>query len=173
VLAIAAAVVIGCFVPADGPREVISAGSQLAALRSRRFWLLLAGTVFVTGGYMATFSYIAPLLSEGSRLPARALPLVLAGYGVGALAGTNAGGRLADRWPVATFISAADALDSCFGVAGPALAGAVMAAVGLVPLIALAAARVQPAAPAAAGSRPHTAIRDEVLPERELNDYRN
>jgi DHA1 family inner membrane transport protein len=246
VLAAAAAVVIGRFVPADGPREVISPGAQLAALRSRRLWLMLAGTVFVTGGYMATFSYIAPLLTEGSGLPASAVPLVLAGYGAGALAGTNAGGRLADRWPVATFISAAAgtgliqlllfllsgsapatvvllvllgatgmavppvatglavrfagaapalaaglavsafnagialgswiagyALDSSLGVAGPALVGAVMAAVGLVPLIALAVARVRPAAPAAVGSRPHAAAWDEVLPERQLNDYRN
>jgi hypothetical protein len=34
-------------------------------------------------------------------------------------------------------------------------------------------ARVRPAAQAAAGSRPHTAVRGEVLPERQLNDYRN
>jgi DHA1 family inner membrane transport protein len=176
VLAAAAAVVIGRFVPTGGPREVISAGSQLAALRSRRLWLMLAGTVFVTGGYMATFSYISPLLTEGSGLPASAVPLVLAGYGVGALAGTNAAGLAVSAFNAGIAVGswiAGYALDSALGAAGPALVGAVMAAAGLVPLIALATGRVQPAAPAAAGSWPHNTIRDEFLPERQLNDYRN
>jgi DHA1 family inner membrane transport protein len=106
-MAAAAAVIIGRFVPAGGPREAVPAGSRLAALRSRRMWLLLAGTVCVTSGYMATFSYISPLLTEGAGLPTGAVPLVLAGYGADALAGANIGVRFADRRPLATFITAA------------------------------------------------------------------
>jgi DHA1 family inner membrane transport protein len=62
------------------------------------------------------------------------------------------------------------ALDSALGAAGPALVGAVMAAVGLAPLIALAAARVQPAARAAGPTLPSGT---SFSPERQLNDYRN
>jgi predicted MFS family arabinose efflux permease len=214
VLAAAAAVIIGRFVPAGEQRERVTVGSQLRVLRSGRLWLLLAGTVFVTGGYMAAFSYISPLLTGKAGFSTAAVPLVLAGFGVGSLVGTNLSGRFADRRPLATFITAAvasgmvmvlivllagngvtavalivllgvagmavppvatglavrfaaaaptlaaglavsgfnggialgswiagDALESSLGATGPALIGAIMAAVGLVPLLALAALR--------------------------------
>jgi predicted MFS family arabinose efflux permease len=138
------------------------------------------------------------------------VPLVLIGYGIGALAGTNAAGRFSDRKPLTTAIAAAlvlllliplsssavptvilvvlmgltgmavppiatalsvrfahsaptvaaalavsgfntgialgswvagSALDSSLGLTGPALVGTVMIALGLIPLIALAAIR--------------------------------
>jgi predicted MFS family arabinose efflux permease len=107
VLAAAAALVIARFVPTDTERQIPSIRSEVSALRSRPLWLVLAATVLVTGGYMATFSYISPLLTDRTGLPAGAVPLVLVGFGVGSLIGTNAGGRLADRNPVGTFLAAA------------------------------------------------------------------
>jgi DHA1 family inner membrane transport protein len=214
VLSGVAALIIGRFVPADRPGRRVTVGSQLSVLRSGRLWLLLAGTVFVTGGYMATFSYISPLLTDQAGFSTAAVPLILIGYGVGSLLGANAGGRLADRKPLATFIGAGvataivmalivvlsghpvaavvlvvvlgvagmavppvatglavrfassaptlaaglavsgfnggialgswiagDALDSSLGATGPALVGAVMAVVGLIPLLGLAVTR--------------------------------
>jgi DHA1 family inner membrane transport protein len=107
VLAAVAALVIARFVPSDEHRHVLSIRTELAALRSGRLWLLLAATVFVTGAYMATFSYISPLLTERAGLPDAAVPLVLIGFGIGSLAGANIGGRFADRRPVATFLTVA------------------------------------------------------------------
>jgi hypothetical protein len=46
---------------------------------------------------MATFSYIAPLITDKAGLPDSVVPLALAGYGLGSLIGTNLAGRYADR----------------------------------------------------------------------------
>jgi predicted MFS family arabinose efflux permease len=107
VLAAIAAIVIGRSAPADDSRTAPSVASELSALRSGRLWLLVAATAAVTGGVMAAFSYISPLLTDRTGLPAWAVPVVLVGYGVGSLIGTNIGGRLGDRHPVRTFIGAA------------------------------------------------------------------
>ncbi|OOP60415.1 MFS transporter [Arthrobacter sp. SRS-W-1-2016] len=107
-LSLMAAVFIARLIPADPQSAMLSSfRSQLAALRTGRLWLLLAATVLVTGGYMATFSYISPLLTERSGIPEALVPLVLVGFGAGSLLGTNAGGRFADSKPVRTFIAAA------------------------------------------------------------------
>ena len=212
-LAVLAAALIARFVPAEERREIPRIRSEIAALRNRPIWLVLAGAVLVTGGWVAVFSFISPLLTDGAGLSATLVPMVLVGFGVGALVGTNVSGRLADRRPIGTFIAAAlantvvlallavlagspviavvllvllgvtgmavppvatglavcyarsaptlaaalavsafnlgialgswvggRALDSSLGVTGPALIGAVGAALGLVPLLALARA---------------------------------
>ncbi|MDF2443834.1 MAG: transporter, family, inner rane transport protein [Subtercola sp.] len=108
-LAIAAviiAVVIRRFAPADEQREAQSARSEISALASGRTWLLVVGTVLVTGAYMGAFSYISPLLTGRTRLPEWAIPIVLICFGVGALIGTNLAGRFADRRPMQTFLNA-------------------------------------------------------------------
>jgi predicted MFS family arabinose efflux permease len=62
---------------------VFSWSTDLGAVpRSRRLWLLLAGTVFVTGGYMATFSYISRLAWRDRPGPGR---VVMAAVGIIAL----------------------------------------------------------------------------------------
>jgi predicted MFS family arabinose efflux permease len=106
-LAAAAAVVIGRFAPADGQRQAPSIAAELRAFRSGRLWLLVLATAAVTGGVMAAFSYISPLLTDRTGLPSWAVPIVLVGFGIGSLIGTNLGGRLGDTNPVRTFIGAA------------------------------------------------------------------
>ncbi|MGA5200677.1 MFS transporter [Streptomyces variegatus] len=212
VLSALSALVIGRFVPADEHRQAPSVRSELGALRTGRIWLLLLATALITGGYMAAFSYISPLLTERTGLPAGAVPLVLVGFGIGSLLGTNLGGRFGDRKPLAAFTTTAvaaglvllllvplststlptvilvvllgmtgmavppiatslavrfassaptlaaalavsafnagialgswvagSALDSSLGATGPALVGTILVAVGLIPLMALAA----------------------------------
>lgn len=106
-LAAAAIALIARHVPHDGPgREAVSIRSELTALRSGRLWLALAACATTTGGVLATYTYISPLLTESTGLADGIVPLVLVGFGAGALAGTLIGGRLGDAHPHATTIAA-------------------------------------------------------------------
>jgi predicted MFS family arabinose efflux permease len=105
--AVASIALMARYVPHDGPdHHVASIRSELSALRSGRLWLALAACATTTGGVLATYSYISPLLTDRTGLAAGLVPLVLVGFGVGALAGTLVGGRLGDVRPHATTIVA-------------------------------------------------------------------
>ncbi|MEU9344144.1 MFS transporter [Streptomyces sp. NPDC048278] len=106
-LAAVVSLLISRFVPADTTRATASVRSEFAALRQGRLWLSMSATALITGGAMAAFSYITPLLTERTGISAGWVPLVLIGYGLGALAGTNLGGCLGDRKPLATVTGAA------------------------------------------------------------------
>ncbi|MFJ1646035.1 MFS transporter [Streptomyces sp. NPDC088258] len=106
-LAGVAALLIGRFVPAGERRATASVRSEFTALRHGGLWLSMSATALITGGAMAAFSYVTPLLTERTGLSAGTVPLVLIGYGVGALVGTNLGGRLGDRRPLTTVTGAA------------------------------------------------------------------
>src|SRR4051794_3930295 len=106
-LAAASIALISRHVPHDGPdREVVSIRSEFSALRSGRLWLVLAACATTTGGVLSAYSYISPLLTDRTGLAAGVVPLVLVGFGAGALAGTLVGGRLGDVRPHATTIVA-------------------------------------------------------------------
>jgi len=231
-LAVLAAIVIGILAPKEDKREAVSIRSQLGVLRQGRMWLVLVTTAFVSGGFLAAYSYISPLLTERTGISDAAVPLLLVGFGVGAFIGTNVTGRVADKRPLTTFfaiaagsalvvllliplstfvvptivlvvllgftgmgvtaiatplavrfghagpalaaaltvaafnvgIAAASwlagvALESSLGVTGPEVVGAAMVALGIVPLVILAALRATKTTPA------HAA---EATPERDL-----
>ncbi|MEV6819295.1 MFS transporter [Nocardiopsis dassonvillei] len=100
VLAVVAVPVIARHVPRDGVgHRSVSVRSELAALRSGRLWLALAACAATTGGVLAAYSYVAPLLTERTGLASGLVPLVLAGFGVGSLVGSALGGRLGDSRP--------------------------------------------------------------------------
>lgn len=110
VLGAAATGLIARYVPHDSPdRRSVSIRSELTALRSGRLWLALAACATTTGGVLSTYTYILPLLTDRAQLAAGLMPLVLAGFGAGALAGFLVGGRLGDVRPYATTIMAAAA----------------------------------------------------------------
>ncbi|GAA4335478.1 MFS transporter [Streptomyces venetus] len=111
VLAAAAVVLIARTVPHDGgDQQAVSIRSELTALRSGRLWLVLAACATTTGGVLAAYSYISPLLTDRSGLASGIVPLVLVGFGLGALAGSLVGGRLGDRRPhTVTLVAAAGA----------------------------------------------------------------
>ncbi|MEU9411699.1 MFS transporter [Streptomyces sp. NPDC048281] len=106
-LAAVVSLLISWFVPADTTRATASVRSEFATLRQGRLWLSMSPTALITGGAMAAFSYITPLLTERTGISAGWVSLVLIGYGLGALTGTNLGGRLGDRKPLATVTGAA------------------------------------------------------------------
>jgi predicted MFS family arabinose efflux permease len=98
--ALAAVPVIARNVPQSGSHhQATSIRSELAALRSGRLWLALSACALTTGGVLAAYSYISPLLLDHTGVSAGQIPLVLAAFGVGAFVGSIAGGRLGDRHP--------------------------------------------------------------------------
>lgn len=109
VLAALAAVSIGRFIPAQEQRANVSLRAELGALRQARLWLALSAAMLIMGGVLATYSYITPLLTDRAGIPQSAVPLVLIAFGIGALGGTTTGGRLGDRRPMATTVTAAAA----------------------------------------------------------------
>ncbi|MBE8523584.1 MFS transporter [Amycolatopsis sp. H6(2020)] len=93
---------------------VVSVRGELRLYRRGRVWLALGVIALAQAMIFAAFSYLAPLLTETDGLPEGWVPGVLALFGVGALIGITAGGRLADRRPFAT-------LYGCLGLALAAL----------------------------------------------------
>lgn len=77
--------------PSDGPM------AELAALRRPQVLFALAVGVVGFGGMFALYTYISPVLTEVSGLSAATVPIVLALYGGGMVAGNFLGGWLADR----------------------------------------------------------------------------
>lgn len=87
---------------AGGARQRPDLRLELRAYRRGALWLALGITALTTAATMATFSYLAPLLTDVTGLAGSWVPIALALFGVGALIGITAGGRLADTRPLAT-----------------------------------------------------------------------
>jgi predicted MFS family arabinose efflux permease len=143
VLALAAAAVIGRFIPHADSTHVPSLRRELGALRSGNLWISLAASALIMGGVLATYTFISPLLTDHAHIPERFVPLVLIGFGVGALGGTLTGGRLGDRRPMATTLTAATATAVVLLALAVAPASAVLTVV-LVALMGLTGFAVNP-----------------------------
>jgi DHA1 family inner membrane transport protein len=93
---------------------------ELGALREPQVWLtLLVGTVGF-GGMFATYTYIAPTMTEVAGMGRSAVPVVLALYGVGMVTGNIIGGWAADRGvsaAIVTFLAAVAVVLAVFTVA--------------------------------------------------------
>ena len=69
---------------------------ELRIYADKDVWLAVATVALSAAAVFALFSYLAPLLTDTAGLDERWVPWVLALFGVGALAGTTLGGRIAD-----------------------------------------------------------------------------
>jgi DHA1 family inner membrane transport protein len=87
-------------------RGEVSVRGELAAVRPWRVWVVLGTMVLAQAGFLGAYSYITPLLTDRAGIPAVLVPLVLVGFGIGALVGTVIGGRLGDRRPMITVAGA-------------------------------------------------------------------
>ncbi|WP_316741576.1 MFS transporter [Streptomyces sp. MK7] len=143
VLAGLAAAFAGRFIPTVAQQTQVSARAEIRALRQRRLWLALAAAVLIMGGVLSTYTYITPLLTDRAGIAESAVPLVLTAFGVGALGGNTIGGRLGDRHPMATTITAAAAVAVTLLALIP-LSDSPVAAVVLVFLMALTGFTVNP-----------------------------
>ncbi|MET8846164.1 Cmx/CmrA family chloramphenicol efflux MFS transporter [Amycolatopsis sp. NPDC004625] len=85
--------------------DAVGVRTELRLYRRGRVWLALGVIALAQAMIFAAFSYLAPLLTETDGLPEGWVPGVLALFGVGALIGISASGRLADRRPFATLYS--------------------------------------------------------------------
>ncbi|TWD84744.1 DHA1 family inner membrane transport protein [Kribbella amoyensis] len=90
------------------------AGARLAAefavFRSVRVWLAVGMTVLGFGGVFASFTYVAPMMTEVAGLPEGAISWLLVLFGLGMVFGNLLGGRFADRALMPTLYGALAAL---------------------------------------------------------------
>lgn len=139
-LAIAAAVAtvfVARLVPAaEDETSRTSIRAELSGLRSVRLWVTLAACMTTTGGVLAAYSFISPILTDQAGVPAALVPLVLTGFGIGSFIGTLVGGRFGDAHPsLITILTPAVTVLLLFGIG--ALAGAPWATIVLVVLLGL------------------------------------
>ncbi|MFK4263642.1 hypothetical protein [Streptomyces milbemycinicus] len=82
-------------------QQTVSIRSEPTTLRSSRLRPALAACATTTGGVLATYSYIAPLLTDQAGIASGLVPLVLVlvGFVVGALVGSIVRRRLGDSSP--------------------------------------------------------------------------
>lgn len=76
-----------------------SVQSELRRLRSGRLWITYVASGLVLASYIGVYTFISPQLTDRAGLAEGIVPVVMIGYGIGAVAGTVAGGRFGDRKP--------------------------------------------------------------------------
>ncbi|MEV0402495.1 MFS transporter [Actinoallomurus sp. NPDC050550] len=85
------------FVPAQPPATTGSVLGELRVFANRDLQLAIALTAVGNVGVVTVFTYITPLLTDVGGFATDMVPVLLLGYGAGAVVGNFAGGRLADR----------------------------------------------------------------------------
>jgi DHA1 family inner membrane transport protein len=115
-LAVATAVTVLRVVPHLPANREATFKRELTALRRPQVWLAIATGGIGGGGMFAVYSYISPILTDRSGLALGAVPLVLAVWGCGMVAGNLLAGRLMDWRPHASMIGAFLAMATIFGI---------------------------------------------------------
>ncbi|MER5323899.1 MFS transporter [Streptosporangium roseum] len=88
---------IAALVPVQPRPASTDIGAELAVFRSPQVWLAIGMTVLGFGGVFASFTYIAPMMTEVAGFSEGAVSWLLVLFGVGLVIGNLLGGRLADR----------------------------------------------------------------------------
>jgi DHA1 family inner membrane transport protein len=105
------------------PRQPLDAAasmrSELTALTRLQVWLALLVGVVGFGGMFATYSYIAPTMTELAHFPASFVPVVLAIYGVGMVTGMVVSGRVAHLGVLRGIIVSLSAIALMLAIFGP------------------------------------------------------
>ncbi|MEV4890242.1 MFS transporter [Nonomuraea sp. NPDC055795] len=78
-------------------RRPVSLRTELATFKKGGVWLALAMTVFGFAPVFAVITFIAPMMTGVGGFSPGAVPIVMALFGVGLVAGNIIGGKLADR----------------------------------------------------------------------------
>ncbi|RYF33062.1 MAG: MFS transporter [Comamonadaceae bacterium] len=97
VIALAAVVLLKRDIPDMPAAAGASPWRELGALKKKQVWFTLGIGAIGFGGMFSVFSYIKPTLIEVAGLPLGGVPIVLALFGLGMVAGNVVGARLADR----------------------------------------------------------------------------
>lgn len=88
---------IAALVPLQARPAGTDIGAELAVFRNPQVWLAIAMTILGFGGVFASFTYIAPMMTEVAGFSEGAVSWLLVIFGVGLVIGNLVGGRLADR----------------------------------------------------------------------------
>lgn len=88
---------------------------ELTALRRPQVWLAVATGGIGGGGMFAVYSYISPILTDRAGLAVGLVPVVLAVWGAGMVAGNLLAGRLMDWRPHRAMVGAFLAMAAIFG----------------------------------------------------------
>ena len=159
---------IARFVPHQDVRDGASITGELGALKRGQVWMtLLIGTVGF-GGFFAVYTYIAPTMTEVAGVSENLLPVVVALYGLGMVAGNIVGGRLADISVLGTIYWVMGSISVCLLVFAVAVQWAptallfvfLVGAIGssLIPSLQIRLMDVSPDAPSLASSMNHAAL---------------
>ncbi|MET3793379.1 MFS transporter [Aquamicrobium terrae] len=105
ILAVVATIVIAIGVPASKRAEFADLRSSLAALRNGRLWAAYLTSALIFGATFAAFSYFSPIFTDLVGLPASAIPMLLATYGIANVIGNLIVGRLADRYTLLVLLT--------------------------------------------------------------------
>ncbi|MHA7271111.1 MFS transporter [Arthrobacter sp. HLT1-20] len=87
------------FVPHQKAHPDASLRRELSALRRGQVWLTLLVGVVGFGGFFAVYTYVANTMTDVAGFASDFLPVIVGLYGLGMVAGSYLGGRLAD-WSV-------------------------------------------------------------------------
>ena len=96
-LGVAGAIGILALVPHQKPDPNAGLRGELAVFRRPQVWLALAMTALGFAGVFASFTYIAPMMTEVAGFSSGAVTWLLVLFGAGLFAGNLLGGRAADR----------------------------------------------------------------------------
>lgn len=138
VLTLIVAVATLMIVPASvGGRATESLLAGLTVFRNPRLWGVMATSTLIIGGAFAAFSYFTPILQELAGFDLAIIPLLLLGYGLVTVLGTEIVSRLASRYTlpvlvIGTGLSALALVAFAIWAQVPMVAVAAMLVVGLV-----------------------------------------
>jgi DHA1 family inner membrane transport protein len=90
-------VLVWRFVPFQPAHPDASIVRELGALKRLQVWLAILIGVVGFGGFFATYTYIAHTMTLVAGVPSSLIPVVVALYGLGMVAGNIVGGRIADK----------------------------------------------------------------------------
>jgi DHA1 family inner membrane transport protein len=85
------------FVPFERAHADASIRKELGALKRLQVWLAILIGIVGFGGFFATYTYIAHTMTSVAGISPSLLPVVVALYGLGMVAGNIIGGRIADK----------------------------------------------------------------------------
>ncbi|MFE6925019.1 MFS transporter [Nocardia sp. NPDC057663] len=97
VIGVATVAALWRFVPSLTGMKVTNPMTELGALRRPQVLLTLAVGAIGFGGMFAVYTYIATTMTDVAGMPIGAVPIVLALFGLGMIAGNILGGIMADR----------------------------------------------------------------------------
>lgn len=94
---IATLLAIWRFVPSIPPLPNIGFKGTFRFLKHLAPWLVILGTLFGNCGVFCYYSYIAPLLTNMSGIPAEMMTFMMVLAGAGMVAGNLSGGKISDK----------------------------------------------------------------------------